>query len=362
MARKHIPPIKNRAFIAIPPGETILEIIEDRGWSQVELARRMDRPASAINEIIKGKKTITAETAIELEYVLGMPASFWLRLEASCQETKVRLARKEKEAKEIERAKAFPYAEMVRHGLVPKTSVWRERLEHILRYLGTPSLDALENNRQPVFRKSDKFKLNHKKLAVWLRRGELRLEQLELPDYDEKKLRAALPRLRELTLAPAESIAAELTKIGAEVGVAFLLIPRLKGLAVNGVTYWRNGIPVVQVNLRHKKNDHFWFTLFHEIGHILLHGRREQFIEVDKGENGKQEKEADLFASEILIPAKVFEEFIEADLIAARTVTAFAKQQGVHPGIVVGRLQHTKKLPWDRLNNLKITYNWADSA
>ena len=129
--------------------------------------------------------------------------------------------------------------------------------------------------------------------------GELRAENLNLSIYDEGKLRENLPEIRSLTLVPLKEIIPRLVKIGEQCGVAFLFVRKLTGFPVHGLVRWIGDHPFIQVGLRYKRHDILWFTIFHEIGHILLHGRREIFIESKKavGKNRYEDK-ADKFAED----------------------------------------------------------------
>jgi len=359
MTNKPVKPGPYYPPVAIPPGATIRAILSDWGWSQVELARRMDRPVQVVNEIVKGKKAITADTAIELSRVLGSPVSFWLNLEANHQENVARLERLKAEEEEMEKVSKFPYAEMVRYGLVPQTRILRERFEHVLAFLGVACFDALEKNMQVVFRKTGKLPVSFEKLAVWLRWGELKMQKLKLYEFSKTKLRARLNDIRSLTLEKPDSFVPKLEKLGEETGVAFLFVPEFRGLPVNGLTRWMNGNPLVQVNLRYKTNDHLWFTVFHEIGHVLNSQKRQVFIDVEGQDNrGADERKADEFAEDTLIPRDVLNELLDMPLISEKVVMRYSKKLALAPGIVVGRLQHEGKLPYSHLNGLKEHYTW----
>src|SRR4030042_529199 len=210
--------------VAIPPGVTIEEMRIDKGWTQAKLARKMGRPVQVVNEIIKGKKEITADTAIELSRVLGYPASFWLNLEANHRENVARLERLKAEEEEVKKTRNFPYAEMVRYGLVPPTQILRERFEHVLTFLGVACFDALESNLPVVFRKTGRLPVSFEKLAVWLQMGELALPKLKLGRFSKSRLRASLSEIRSLTLEKPASFIPKLKKIGEETGVVFLFV------------------------------------------------------------------------------------------------------------------------------------------
>ncbi|HUT98809.1 MAG TPA: HigA family addiction module antitoxin [bacterium] len=359
MTKKPVKPGPYYPPVAIPPGFTIEVILSDRGWTQAELARRMGRPIQTVNEIVKGKKEITADTAIELSRVLGSPVSFWLNLEANHRENVARLERLKAEEGEVKKTSNFPYAEMVRYGLVPPTRVLRERFEHVLAFLSVACFDALESNLPVVFRKTGKLPVSFEKLAVWLQWGELKMQRLKLGRFNKTKLQSSLNEIRSLTLEKPDSFVPKLEKIGEETGVAFLFVPEFRGLPVTGVTRWINGNPLVQVNLRYKTNDHLWFTVFHEIGHVLNSQKKQVFIDI-KGEDNKSadEEKADEFACRVFVPKGVFEELLSLPRISEALVMRYSRKLGIAPGILVGMLQHEGKLPHSHLNGLKEKYTW----
>jgi hypothetical protein len=158
-----------------------------------------------------------------------------------------------------------------------------------------------------------------------------------------------------LTLRPFGEIKGELQRFCASAGVALAYVPEVKGCRACGVTRWLTASKaLVQLSDRYKTEDHLWFTFFHEVGHIILHGKKAVFLEEGSSSN-KEEREADRFAREQLIPTLAYESWcreIESRFTSAN-VLAFAEAQGVAAGIVVGRLQHDKMIPFHRLNELK---------
>ncbi|NQU04632.1 MAG: ImmA/IrrE family metallo-endopeptidase [Calditrichaeota bacterium] len=361
MVTRAIPPSKYESPIAILPGETIKDIIVSRNMTQGELATRMGRPDQEISYIINGKRKITPATAKQLEYVLGIKASFWLNIERDYQET---LARLEEEAHLLEQAaqvKRFPYLEMVRLGLVEATRRSEQKVENLLNFFRVADFDALENHLTKVvysnlFRKSVKLDLPHEKLAVWLRMGEIQSENLELQPFNKAKLNKRLPEIRSLTLTDPEHFLPELERIGTECGVVMLCVRDLEGLPVWGLTRRIGKNPCIQLSLRYKTNDHFWFSLFHEIGHLLLHNK-DDFTQKKTIVNGL-DKEANIFARDILISPEKYNELIRLKRLTSKFIRDFAADIGIAPGIVVGRLQHEKRVRFNYLNELKERYQW----
>ena len=371
MARKTAYPIV--PDYASPPGATLAETLEARNMTQAELAERTGRPLKTINEIVKGKSAITADTAVQLERVLAVPAKFWLQLEANYQEA---LAR-EKEAREHERQtewlKSFPLAEMIKQNWVEKKTTLSEQVAAVLAFFGVASVEAWQSiwcrrlESSVAYRKAMKFQMSASAAAAWLRRGEIEALQAECPPYDEKKFRHALQTIRGMTKDPVASFAPATKKLCANAGVAVLFVHELPKAPVSGAAYWLNSKKaVIQLSLRYKSNDHLWFSFFHESGHILKHGKRDFFLEglpvSDESASPETwEAEADEFARDFMIPPDDWAEFVADGVFEEATVDRFAKRQGIAAGIVVGRLQREKYLSYrTHLNSKKVRLKWAD--
>jgi len=349
--------------LPIPPGELLTETLEALDLSQAELARRMDRPVQAINEIARGTKEITPETAIQLERVLGVPAHIWLGLETEYQHTKARLEDRKRLEEEANLTPRFPCDALARLGWIPKTSNRVERAAHLLSFFGVGSLRVVREAEAVAFRTSRAKEAQPEALAAWLRKGVLEGQSIITKHFSEPGLRAVLPELRRLTTKMPAVFEPGVKKALASAGVALVLLPHLPKTHANGAARWLSPEKaLIQLSLRGKWADIFWFTLFHEIGHLLLHGRRDVFIEwVDRGEDNR-ETEADNFASDVLIPSAAFAEFRRMHTLVSRaSVISFARSQDISPGIVVGRLQHDGIIRFSDLNGLRIRLEWAES-
>ena len=346
---------------SVYPGLSLLDIIEARGISQAELAQRMNKPYQAVNEIVNGKKEIIPETAIALEHVLGLPAGFWLKLESNYRES---LAR-EKEIREldgqIKLSKAYPYREMANNGWIKNTNDPTERVSELLRWFGVTHLNSVDNQYKVAFRKSRESNISKEKLAAWLRLGEVESQRLQYGDFTNSKDRAEelTQELRKLTLEDIRKADEEARSLCARYGIALIFTPEFKSFPVNGATRWVSGRYIVQVSLRYKWHDIFWFSIFHELGHVFLHGK-EFFLE-RQGKNRdekSEEDEADHFAARNLIPEGRYDDIQKIVHISGNQVKEFASEIGIHPGIVVGRLQHDG-MPRNRLNYLKAKLKWV---
>jgi len=358
--------IKSRDPILILPGETLIDLLEEKGMTQAELAERMGRPLKTINEIIKGKTSITPETAIQLEGVFSVPAGFWMNLESNYQVALVRFNFEEKLKEEYQIAEKYPYKEMVKLGWISAVSDSKEVVQSLLNFFGVISLkNVIEKNIfiGAQYRISAKKDYSKEAITAWLRKGVLEAQKINTDDFDEKKLKEAIPKIKSLMFSRPNEFMSQLTRILADCGVALVILKSLKNVPVNGVTRWISPKKaLIQMSIRGKYADIFWFSLFHELGHLLLHRKKDVYIDSENEEvNKKQEDQANKFASESLIPESECNSFTAKFKIYKdiETLKRFAKKQGVINGIVVGRLQNDQVIGRNQLNSLRDKYEWV---
>jgi len=354
--------------LAIPPGEYLEEVLKELGMTKNELAKRMDRPAPKLSAIFKGSKAITPETALRLEKVVGVPAHIWTGLES---EYRLAIARIQ-EKKEREQLKAeseyvtlFRYAELVKMGAVNKYARPVDKVLALHHFFGVTSLKAIPNLKryQPAFRTGQKATKGSKPEAIasWLRMGERTAAQIHCGPFNSKALKKAVDNIRAMTRQSPEHFQDALKNILADHGVALVICPQMRSTGIHGATFWMgSGKAVVMMTLRYKWADIFWFSLYHELGHVLLHGRNTVVLE---GENknmrsGKMEAEADKFAADILIPPKAYNEFLAGNRDYRNDILRFAKKLDISPGIVVGRLQHDTLIKPSWHNGLRKRLEW----
>lgn len=351
---------------AIAPGEILAEALEERAMSQVELARRTGRPLKTINEIVNGKASITADTALQLELVLRVPARFWLNLERDFSEFRARSREAERRADQSDWVTRFPLAVMRRQKLIPKARTKAESLEAVLRFFGVSSPEAWARQQEAVvasFLQSSVFKVNDESLAVWLRAGEMKAAAIEAKPFDQARLEALLPQLRRMSLLDPSVFSAELTKALAAVGVVVVFTRELPGTRVAGATRWLSPDRVlIQLSLRFRRDDQFWFAVFHELAHVLTAGRRRGRVEADLKGDDPEEVAANEFASEQLVPAAKYDPFVERGDFSGAAVKRFAIEVGVAPGVVVGRLQHDRRILFSSLNDMRLPVLWPEEA
>lgn len=352
---------------AVAPGEILLEALQDRGMTQSELAHRMARPPKTINEIIKGKAAITAETAIQLERTLGISARFWTNLEATFRERMARQEAQEQLEANAAWSDSFPLKDLIRHRLIRQGATKAATLAELLSFFRITGPEAFERhwlNAAAAFRSSPAFMASPKAVAAWLRWGEIEAAEIaDAPPFDARRFRQLLDEIRSMTRrGPFMQIVNRVKAMCLEVGVIVVLTPEFEDTHLSGATHWVGDRPVIQLSLRHKSDDHFWFTFFHEAGHVLSSPRRREFVDAAEFEStadhDADEEAANRFARDSLLPPDEYQAFVDAGDLSASAVHAFAQAQRIAPGIVVGRLQRDKKVPRSHLNDLKKSIRW----
>jgi addiction module HigA family antidote len=330
-----------------PPGDTILETIEHYKISQTELAERLNKKPSKVHDLITGKEPITLNTALQLERVLGIAADFWMNREARYREKLARLEEAEQAEANVDWVRTMPLKELVACGQLKTSKASGEAVDEVLRFFGVASIDAWQNVYQKEleelaeFRKVSNYTTTIASLAAWLRTGELEMRKLSLPEFDKGAFKKVLDgAIKKLIVQHPSDFAQQLKNACQETGVALVYTPCFPKAPVCGATRWMGGRPMIQLTDRYKTNDQFWFTFYHEAGHVLLHGRKEMFIEPEKksAKLSEKEKEANVFASRHLLPDEALDEL--ASDFTDDDIADLANKYETHPGIVVGRLQY----------------------
>ena len=351
--------------MAISPGEVLQEEIEARGMSQKELAARLGRPPQVINEIIRAKKAITPDTAIGLGRVLGIDPQYWIKLETDYRMTLARNREKAALAENVKWLDAYPIREMIKRGWITAGRDKISRLEALLGFLEVAVPEPLAYQEAVGFRitPAAQEKVSPGALAVWLRKGELEASEQSIANYDADLFGAALYDIRRMTEDPPDKFVPAMTALCAQAGVALCLVPELPKSGANGAARWLSDhTALIQMSIRGKWADIFWFTFFHEACHLLRHRTRRRIVIDGIADPGtaELEDEANRFARDFLIPPESWKAFCDNGTFTSRSVRGFARSVGVAPFIVVGRLQKEKRLPYSRLTSLKCRYVWCD--
>jgi HTH-type transcriptional regulator / antitoxin HigA len=348
-----------------PPGDTLAETLAAIGMSQAELSERTGRAKKTINEIIKGKAPITPNIALELESVLAVPAGFWNSRESQYREYLARKDEQERFERHLQWLDLFPVSEMVKFGWIKGFKDKLQQLREILRFFQISSPDQWEKYTQGytdqiAFRKSVAFRSSIPAVIAWLRRGEIKAKGIECAPYDQGNFKKALGSIKLLTTQPPPIFQPEMTTLAAEAGVAVVFVQELPRTRVSAATRWLSANKaMIQLSLLYKMNDQFWFSFFHEAAHILLHGKRDIFINEQIGSKGEKEEQANTYAANFLVPPAVFRALTKTGIPSKGEVKAFSSELGIPPGITVGRLQREKVIPWSYYNDLKVSFKWA---
>ncbi|HEX6977103.1 MAG TPA: HigA family addiction module antitoxin [Patescibacteria group bacterium] len=347
----------------VHPGVTLSETLGAIGMSQTELSKRISRPETAISEIINGSKSLTPETAIQLERALGIPASFWNNLEKNYQELKAKSESKKALLKQSDLAANYPYAEMAKNGWVQQTNSLEEKIENLLSFFAVDKLSVIPEVMPTAFRQHNGRSISHYSIQAWLRKGLIDSQMVDTKPFNKQKLNNLLDEFRTLSVETPNIIVDKLTRSLAECGIALVFTKDLPNTYVCGASRWITpNKAILQLSLRGLYADIMWFTFYHELGHLLLHSKKKYFVDLNHTTNNtEEEKEADNFASEHIIPEQKLSEFISKNEISVTSITNFANELGIHPGIIVGRLQHKKKIEYKDFNHLRAKYYFVKS-
>lgn len=349
--------MRSRKTIATPPGATIREQLEDRGMTQKEFAQRMDMTEKHISRLINGEVHLTPEVALRMEHVLGLPAQFWNNLEARYREKLAIVESENAMDADIELAKKIPYAEIASFGWIPSARTATEKVNHLRNFFGVAKLGIIDNVLIPgiAYRRTEVKDSSIYALAVWAQKAKLIASTMSVEAINVARLKEIIPAIRSMTLKSPEEFYPALVKALASCGIALVLLPHMKGSFLHGATFYDGRKIVMGLTLRGRDADRFWFSLLHEIAHIEL-----GHIGHTSALSQEEEREADQYAADILIPPKNYEEFTSRGSFSEASIKQFSKAIDIDPGIVVGRLQKDRYIDFSWLKGLKTQYVFAE--
>lgn len=349
-----------------PPGETIVDILNERRIPIAEFSKRLGRSLEDVEKIISGKYRLTSSIACQLEQELGATAKFWEVRESQYRKDLLQLKSKSLTNIEKQWVKDFPTNDMANFGWINPGKTVAEKLSEILDFFEVDDIPHWERRYQQVlssvsFRKSPTFDAHDGATIAWLRQGERIAEEMNCKPWSAESLSESLRELRSLTKESEPSkFVPRVQEICAASGVAVVIARAPSGCRASGATrFISSDRALVLLSFRYLSDDHFWFSFFHEIAHILLHKRTDIFIEGKDMHISEEEAQADAFSEQILIPSEYFEEMM-ALTAEYRPILRFAKRLGISSGIVVGQLQHYGRLKRSQMNKLKVRYTWSD--
>ena len=337
------------------------------GMSVKEFAVRTTKPEKTINAVLMGDSSLTPDMAVAFEQITMIPAHMWLNLQRNYDEYVARQKRESilRDEDTIAWAKCFPYPIMAKLGWVPEARKIGEKIANLMSFFKITTAIAWEDLFLNQALKSEfRISLSGTKdphaISAWLRQGEIVADNMQVANsYSVEGLKEKLPQILELVQFQPDNFESQLMELCSDAGVKLIYINHIPHAPVNGCARWIDDSPCIQITDRQKRNDVFWFSFFHEIGHILLHGKKDVFLEdlEYKDQQKEKEQEADRFASDILLDKKK-EQAIISEIwgrsIQADTIIQLAEKYQTHPAIIVGRLQHLQLLPQNStLNSLK---------
>lgn len=344
-----------------PPGDFIREELEERGWTQVDLAEILGRAPASVNEVIMGKRSVSPEIAKGLGDAFETGPEYWLNLDGMYQLSKVRddgdaVARR---AKLYSKA---PIKEMIRRHWLEASDNLGVLEKRVLDFFGMGSLDDEPKMIAHAARKSTPYTKVTPAQRAWLFRARQLANSVSAPEFSETRLGIALEQLRGLLRASTQ--VRDIPRILSEAGIRLVIVEPLPQTRIDGSCMWLDEqSPVVALSLRFDRIDYFWYTLMHEIGHVKNgHGQNDVILDVDylmpeeETSDGKphDEREADNFAANYLVPQSKLKAFIKRvrPLYSKAEIVDFARTIGVHAGIVVGQLQHRHEISYAHSRDL----------
>jgi HTH-type transcriptional regulator/antitoxin HigA len=345
-----------------PPGDTIADILDERGWTNASFAERLDVTPKHVSELVQGKASISADMAGRLSLVLGSTLEFWLTREAQYRAALERRSAAAALEAQASWLRELPLAWMVKQGWLERPGSKSEQVAACLSWFGVASVDAWRSVFAvplAAWRASKRVKKEPGAVAAWLRRAEVQAAELRCAPFDHSGFKRALADARALTReGDSEVFVPKLQAACAAHGVAVVFVPAPPGCPISGATKFLSpDKALLALSVRYKADDHLWFSFFHEGGHLVRHSKKLLFMEGIDGLDGNAEREADEFARDHLIPPAV------VDRVRALTnegeVQECARELGVSPGILVGRMQHEGWIPFSQFNTLKVRYHRA---
>lgn len=324
------------------PGEILEEWLDEKGMSQRELADRTSKSEKFVSQLINGKAALTADTAHDLELVTGVGAATWLRMEGSYRAVKQRreeIAAATYPLSPIEKVvTAFLRKQRIISAPARATGEQRMELFALLGVNSATGLERLATRRAAAFRVSAAYVPEPLATEVLIALAYREAQLINVGAYDANAIRALIPELRAYTRLSASEGAERARARLAHAGVALVFLPNVPKAHCNGVTLWNAHGPVVAITDRGRREDIFWFTLFHELSHVLDGHRGDIYLEGPGADKTVAEQRADAFATECLIPRD--QEHLLDEIVSFGDLERVAAALGVGEGVVIGQLHH----------------------
>lgn len=347
------------------PGRLLQRELDARAISQAQLAARTGLSPKHINLVIKGTAALSPDVAVTLEQILGTSAETWLRLEAAHQAHEARSERRKALAGFVDWASSFPRQLLIDRKVIDRSDSGPDLAEKLLAFFSVASPNAYAKTwlePQASYKRSQIHSIDPNLTALWLRLSELHAADLiaEAPAYDSAKLRAAAALLPKLTINDVGRAFTKAQELLLGAGVVLVFVPEIPNTRISGVSRWINGTPMIAVTSRYKALDSLWFTLLHEIAHVLLHPKRSTFIDGFKADDDAdaQESTANAFAEDHLIPPAYREQLCATTTVAG--IVALAEALGVSPSLVAGQWAFRTKMWGGPIAKLRKKFDLAE--
>lgn len=336
-------------YQATHPGILIADELEARDdLNQKELAHLMGVSSTFLNEIIKGKRPVTADTALVLEKALGIPADFWLKFQSQHDLDVARI--KEKNVKKVQNIEVWSIIKSyVPVNIFKKLGYLSDDIEkniqQIFKIFKVQTVDDLINQyaerKFSLYRKSQKLTVDEKNLFSWSALAEYEASIHEVKDFNKVNQQLLIKELNKCFVEN-HNLIQRITSLLQHYGIKLIILEKFNKTPVDGYSFWSGENPAIVLSCRYKRLDNLAFTLLHELGHIFLHlaeNKDFKFLDIDDKEITIYEEEADFFARNNLISASVWEQFKEYEFpFEDKLIEHLARSHDIHPAIIFGRM------------------------
>lgn len=351
--------------LIIHPGETINDILIERGITQAELAARTGVSPAYVCNVIAGKKDISVKFAFALEYALGVSKSFWINLQANYDAELLEASEAETITDE-EREARSSLKDIVKYlreiGKMPVREGVDDSILSLRKFLQISNIANLkEMVPEGAFRMSSKSKVDPYVMGAWIRLCQIAGENRDVrTKFEIEKIDVLVAKAKEIMCGADEYIQKYLTDLFAEHGIVFSVVRNFRGAPVQGFISKKNdGTYQMVLTIRGSFADIFWFSLFHELGHIVNGDVNSSVNFIDYDGKADVEVGADEFASTKLINSSDYEIFVRNADFSLSAIKSFADSQQVKPYIVIGRLQHERIIEYNQFSSEKVRYKWV---
>jgi len=344
---------KNTPFLVPHPGETLQEELEERGLTQTDFAEIIGLPIRTVNEIIKGKKSISPKIASAIGAALSTSPDLWLGMQADYDISELQKKNKKKEAqikKKYELYSLFPISELIRRKYLPNKKDVEDLKNKVLLILGIDHIDNFTKKDFAFLRASQTGNIVENYLRTWVFLGKNKSTDLTVMPYNAEGLKVFARDIKSYSLLPVSDGIKKVVEKLNDLGVRIVFLPHFSRTRVDGAATWLSpGKPVIIMSLRFNRIDNFYFTLLHEIGHILLHqDSNKSFVDdMNNTNDNKLEKDADMFVMKMLGIENLLRQ-LRCRRIDLNTIKRKSDELGMHPGLLIGILQHERILNYNQ--------------